>query len=226
MAEAFIEVLLRENNAALKPLLDEYLGKLQEQRRKQQQDIADARQKIPEKEQELKDLQTAFADLKMTHFYRSPDQAQKAIEELNTMLNSERIELAGLLAKRKAIERYRRDLPQKFKDRSTSIKETWEPILRNLEQKYIDLMIDLDVARAREETALDLRQQAQAFLDLSDKVNRVDSEARRLQHDLQQWDADLRALEKSLAHPQPPMLPLQILSNEVRISPVAVELAE
>ncbi len=144
------------------------------------------------------------------------------------MLNSERIELAGLLAKRKAIERHRRDVAQKFKDRSTSLNllERWEPILRNLEQKYIDLMIDLDVAKAREETALNLRQQAQAFLDLSDKVNRVDGEVRRLQHDLQQWDANLKALEKALAQPQPPMLPLQIVRNEVRIRPVTVKPAE
>ena len=176
MAEAYIKVLLRENNAALKPLLDEKQGKLQDQQRKLKQDIADVQQKIPEKEQELKDLRVELADLEKARWYQSSDQAQKAMLELNTILNTESIELAGLLAKRKAIERHRRDVEQKIRSQARSRIMSWEPILVGLEQKYIDLLIDLDVARAREQTALELRQQAQEFLTSSDNVNQVEAE--------------------------------------------------
>jgi len=146
--------------------------------------------------------------------------------ELNTILNTESIELAGLLAKRKAIERHRRDVEQKVKNRSTSIKERWEPIIRHLEQKYIDLMIDLDVARAREQTALELRKQAQEFLDLSGRVNQLNGEVARLPRHIRQLESDLAPLEKLLAQPKPAMLPLQVYKNEVHIRPVAVRFTE
>jgi hypothetical protein len=226
MAEAFTEVLLKENNAALKPQLDKFLGTFQVERAEYLQDIEDIRQKTPVKERELKDLRAKFADLRKGRWYQSTDQAKKAMLELNTILNTESIELAGLLAKRKAIEKHRSDVEHKVKNRSTVMIRRWEPILISLEQKYIDLMIDLDVAKAREETALTLRGQAQAFLDLSDRMNQVDHEVSRLEPDLSRSESNLASLEKLLAQPKPPMLPLQIHRNEVKIRPVTVKLAE
>ena len=226
MAEAFVEVWLRENNAALKPLLDEYLGKFQNRRKELQREIANAQQKIPEKEQQLKDLRAQLAELKKKHYYQSPEQAQKAIEELNTMLNTERIELVGLLARRKAIEMHRRDVEQKIRSRASSLITSWEPLYLNLEQKYIDLLIDLDVARAREDMALKLRGQAQGFLDLNEDVRQADAELARLQYDLSQANTHLRAVDQMLAEPRAPMLPLQIHDNRVSIRPVTVKFAE
>jgi len=225
-AEAFIEVLLKENNAALKPQLDEFLGKFQAKRAQYQQDIEELRQKTPKKEQELRDLRAKFADLKKARWYQSSDQAQKAMLELNTILNTESIELAGLLAKRKAIERHRSAVEQKITSNTSSLITSWQPILLSLEQKYIDLMIDLDVARAREETALILRHQAQEFLDVSERVDQVDHEVSRLEPDLSVLESRLTSLEKLLAQPEPPMLPLQIYRNEVRIRPVTLNLVE
>lgn len=145
---------------------------------------------------------------------------------MNTILNTESIELAGLLAKGRAIERHRRDVEQKIKDRSSSIKERWEPIIHHLEQKYIDLMIDLDVARAREQTALELRKQAQEFLDLSGRVNQLYGDVTRFPRHLRKLESDLEPLEKLLAQPKPAMLPLQVYKNEVRIRPLILKVAE
>lgn len=226
MAEAYIEVLLRENYAALKPQWDEILARIYNQQEKLKQDIADVKQKIPKKEQELKDLRVALADLKKARWYQSSDQAQRAMLELNTILNTESIELAGLLAKRTAIERHRRDVEHKIKSDTRSLITSWQPILLSLEQKYIDLMIDLDVARAREQTALKLREQAQEFLTLSDNVNQLDREVTRLPQHLQKLESDLREREKWLAQSKPSKLPLQVYKNEVRIRPLTVKFTE
>jgi len=220
MAEAFIEVFLKENNAALKPQLDEFLGKFHDKRAQYRQDIEDIRQKTPTKEQEFKDLRAKFSDLKKARWYQSSDQAQKAMLELNTILNTESIELAGLLAKRKAIERHRSVVEQKITNQTSSLITSWQPILLSLEQKYIDLMIDLDVAKAREETALTLRLQAQEFLDLSDRVDQAYHEVSRLEPDLSRLESSLASLEKLLAQP------LQIRGNEVGIRPVTVKIVE
>ncbi len=103
---------------------------------------------------------------------------------------------------------------------------SWQPILLSLEQKYIDLMIDLDVARAREQTALELRKLAQEFLDLSDRVNQLNGEVARLPRHIRQLESDLAPFEKLLAQPEPSMLPLQIRKNEVFIRPVTVKTTE
>ena len=226
MAEAFIEVLLRENNAALKPQLDEFLGNFQTQKIHYLKYIEDIQQKTPEKQQELKDLRAKFAGLKKARWYQSTDQAQKAMLELNTILNTESIELAGLLAKRKAIERHRSVVEHKITSQTSSLITSWQPILLSLEQKYIDLMIDLDVARAREETALILRHQAQEFLDVSERLNQVDHEVSSLEPDLLRLESGLTSLEKLLAQPKSPMLPLHISGIEVGIRPVTVKILE
>jgi septal ring factor EnvC (AmiA/AmiB activator) len=82
------------------------------------------------------------------------------------------------------------------------------------------------VAKAREETALTLRGQAQTFLDLSNQVNKVNHEASRLERDLSRFESDLTSFENLLAQPEPPMLPLQIHRNEVKIRPVTVKIVE
>jgi hypothetical protein len=226
MAEAFIEVFLKKNRAASKPQLDAFVGKLQDQRAQYRQDIEDIRQKTPGKEQELKDLEAKLEDVKKAGWYQGTDQALQAKLELNTILNAESIELAGLLAKRKAIERHRSVVEKKITSQASSLITSWQPILLSLEQKYIDLMIDLDVAKAREETALALRSQAQAYLDLSTRVSRLNQEVRRLEPDLSRLESGLTKLEYLLAQSQPVMLPLQIRRNEVGIRPVTVKIVE
>lgn len=226
MAEAFVSVFLSENNAAVRPHLDEFVGQLEGQRAKCLKEIEALKEETPKKERELKGLRVQLAEVKKVCGYQSKDQAQKAMRELNTMLNTESIELAGLLAKRKSIERHKSLVEKKIKSDDSSLITSWQPILLSLEQKYIDLMIDLDVAKAKEETALTLRRQAQAFLDLSDHVSQLNHAVSRFEPNLSQLASNLASLEQLLAQPKPPMLPLKILRDEVGICPVIIKLVE
>ena len=226
IAKAFIQVLLRENNAAIKPLLDDYLGQFHKQKDKYQLEIAGLQTLIPEKEQQLKELKDKYTEVKNERWYQSTDQAENAILQLNAIHNTERIELAGLLAKRKAIEKHREIVEMRMRNNSDPSALDWGTILMSLEQKHIDLMIDLDMAKAREETALTLRQQAHTFLDLDESVKRVSQETGKLKDNLSRSNSNLRAVEQMLAQPRPPMLPLGIYKNKVCIHQIRVSLVD
>jgi len=212
MAEAFAEVFLKQNNATLKPFLDGYLKKHHDELRQYQKLVTETKAQIPEKEQELEELQTELDKLKERGYYQSEDQAQKAILELNAMLHTENIELAGMKAKHEAIEMHRARVSQRIEKQTETDRKTinWEPILLNLEQKYIDVMIDFEVARARQKTARDLRGQAQFFLTKMNKAREISVKVGNLKADLKRHEAYLQKIETVLANPELGMLPLRL----------------
>ena len=226
MAEAFAEVFLKQNNATLKPFLDGYLKKHHDKLRQYQMLVTETKAQIPKKEKELEELQTELDKLKERGYYQSEDQAQKAILELNAMLHTENIELAGMQAKRKAIEMHRARVSQMVEKQNETDRKTinWEPILLNLEQKYIDVMIDFEVAKARQETALDLRGQAHFFLTKINKVGEISRRVVNLKNNLKRHEANLRGVETVLANPGPDMLPLRL--DIVDIHPVEIKTDE
>ena len=226
MAEAFAEVFLKQNNATLKPFLDGYLNKYHDKLRQYQKLVTETKAQIPEKEKELEELQTELDKLKERGYYQSEDQAQKAILELNAMLHTENIELAGMQAKRKAIEMHRTRVSQMVQKQTETDRKTinWEPILLNLEQKYIDVMIDFEVAKARQKTARDLRAQAQFFLTKISTVGEVSRRVGNLKANLKRHEANLQRVETVLANPGPDMLPLRL--DIVDIHPVEIKTNE
>ena len=226
MAEVYVEAFLKTNRVASKPHLDAFLGRFQAQRDKLGKRIVAMKEEAPKNEQILKDLQIQLAEAKKTCGYQSSEQAGKAMLELNSILNTESVELAGLLAEQTSIAKHRAVVEKKIASQASSPITNWEPILLNLEQKYIDLMIDLDVAKAREKTARTLRDQAQSFLDLSDRVSQVNREVSRFEPNLSQLESNLASLETLLAQPKPPMRPLQILDKQVGICPVTIKLVD
>jgi len=228
MAEAFAEVFLKQNNATLKPFLDGYLNKHHDKLRQYQKLVTETKAQIPKKEQELEELKTELDKLKDRGYYQSEDQAQKAILELNAMLHTENIELAGMQAKREAIEMHRAIVSQRVEKQTETDRKTinWEPILLNLEQKYIDVMIDFEVARARQKTARDLRGQAQFFLTKIYKVGEISGKVNNLKNSLNVHEGRLQQIESVLANPQPDMLPLRLYQNIVNIYPVVIKTNE
>ena len=227
MAEAFAEVFLKQNNATLKPFLDGYLNKHHDKLRQYQKLVTETKSQISKKEQELEKLQTELDKLKERGYYQSEDQARKAILELNAMLHTESIELAGMKAKREAIEMHRARVRQEVEMQTETDRKTinWEPILLNLEQKYIDVMIDFEVAKARQETARDLRGQAQFFLTKMNIVREITVRVGNLKANLKRHEAYLQKIERVLANPKPDMLPLR-LDEIVNIYPVEIKTNE
>ncbi len=228
MAEAFAEVFLKQNNAALKPFLDDYLKKHHDELEKYQERVAKYKTQISEKEQELKNLQAEYNRLKEKGHYRSGDQALKAILELNATLHTEIIELDGMNAKLRAIQQHRSRISQKVDEQNRTDKKTinWEPILLNLEQKFIDVMIDFEVARARQQSARSLREGAQGFLRKTKKLGDIAGEISHFQFSLKESEKRLNQVENRLADPTDDMLPLKINDNRVSIRPVNIRTDE
>ena len=224
MAEAFAEVFLKQNNATLKPILDGYLKKHHDKLRQYQKLVTETKSQISKKEQELEKLQTELDKLKERGYYQSEDQAQKAILELNAMLHTESIELAGMKAKRQAIEMHRARVRQEVEMQNETDRKiiNWEPILLNLEQKYIDVMIDFEVAKARQETARDLRGQAHSFLTKMNKAREISLRVGNLKTNLKGHESYLQRIETVLANPEPDMLPLRVV-DIVDIYPVEIK---
>jgi len=221
MAQAFVEVYLRENNKKLKPLLDEYLKKLHDKQKEFQQNIAETKTKLAEKEEELKKLKEKLDDRKKSGYYQSPEQALNAILELNAMRHTESIELAGMEAKRQAIQHHLDRVEQYIRQKGKNI--NWEPILLNLEQKKIDLSIDLEVAQARQQKADALRNRARDFIGLIENVNKAEKEHTNLGSRNNRHRRNLASIEKKLANPTEEMLPLQVYENTVYIRPVKIK---
>jgi hypothetical protein len=224
MAQAFAEVYLRENNKKLKPLLDEHLKKLHDKQKEFQQIIAETNTKIPEKKEELKKLKLKLNTQKKSGYYQTEDQAQKAILELNAMLHTESIELAGMEAKRHAIQNHLGRVEQYLRQQLKKI--NWEPILINLEQKNIDLSIDLEVAQARQQKADDLRNRARNFIGLIDSVAKAGGDSASLRNRNEMYQNYLKRVEEKLANPTEEMLPLQVEDNRVNIYPVKIQVID
>ncbi len=228
MAEAFAEVFLKQNNATLKPFLDGYLNKHHDKLRQYQKLVTETKAQIPKKEQELELLKTELDKLKERGYYQSEDQARKAILELNAMLHTENIELAGMKAKREAIEMHRARVRQEIEMQNETDRKTinWEPILLNLEQKYIDVMIDFEVAKARQATAHDLRGQSHFFLTKLNKARGSSGKVFNLKAHLEDRQARLQQIETVLANPEHDMLPLRLDTKIVNIYPVEIKTNE
>ncbi len=224
MAQAFAEVYLRENNKKLKPLLDEYLNKLHDKQKEFQQTIAETKTKIIEKEEKLKKLQERLDNRKKSGYYQTEEQAQKAILELNAMLHTESIELAGMEAKRRAIQIHLIRVEKYIKEQVKNI--NWEPILLNLEQKNIDLSIELEVAQARQKKALELRESARNFLELRISAMQAEIDHTDLRDRNVRYQILLKRLEEKLAKPTDDMLPLKVSDNRVTIQPVQIEVVD
>jgi len=82
-------------------------------------------------------------------------------------------------------------------------------------------MIDFEVAKARQETARDLRGQAHFFLTKINKVGEITVKVINLKADLKGHEAYLQRIERILANPKPDMLPLR-LDDILRIFPVEI----
>lgn len=228
MAETFTKVFLKQNNKTLKLFLDSHLKKYHDQVKQYQKLVTETNAQIPKKEQELKKLQTRLDELREHGYYQSKDQAQKAILELNTMLHTGKIELAGIKAKQQAIQKHRTRISQRVKEQTETDRKNvnWEPVLLNLEQKYIDVMIELEVANARQQTAHNLRIQAEDFLNKMDRVGQVTRKVGNLEANLNGYKSHLLRIENALANPTYDMLPLRVDENKAYIFPVKIEIKE
>ena len=138
--------------------------------------IAARKKRTPELEELLKTSQASLKELKKKVPYRTDEEAEAAIGELDRMLNAARVDIAGIRAKIEAIQQYPAD------------KRT-PAVVSKLEVMFVEEAIALREAEARTQEATDLRSQAAKLIDLNETIadaTKEKDEAVRMLRDLPQ----------------------------------------
>jgi hypothetical protein len=206
MAEAFIEAM--GDKAETVRSYEEQISSLQVE-------ILQNKRKILDKQAESEvTLTTLRESIKNVH-YLSIDEAKRAILELNTMLNNLDIELAGMNAKLIVIQEQQKAM----KDQVGGINR--EGILLKLENMWIDLLIEFQVAEAKKKTATEIRSHAEDFCK---RMNAKQAEFQKEINELNMYttflENDIRQFEEKLADPDTETWPPKIYQNKVAIYPV------
>ncbi len=213
-AEAFIEALADKS---------EKIRSYKDHTRSLQREIFRTKRKILDKEAEVEvALNNLRESIKNVH-YLSTDEAKRAISELNTMVNNLDIELAGMKAKLQAIREHQ-ERQKAIKDKKLEEGINREGILLKLEDMWIDLLIELQVAEARKETATDLRMRAEDFCKKIDaKKAEFQKDVNKLKMNITFFEQEIHEFEEKLADPDMATLAPKVFQNKVTIYPVRVE---
>jgi chromosome segregation ATPase len=108
--------------------------------------IAEGEKRLPEVEQSLETMQKSIEDLKTNVPYRSEQEAMEAIGELDRMLNSAHVEIAGIRARLELMF-----IEEAVAMRGAEARRQMATELRTRAGRYIDLSHSLAVATAEKE---------------------------------------------------------------------------
>jgi len=216
-AEGFIEVLGQEATARRQALA--------KRRRELEQKIADIEKDLPEKEAQAKAAESKYREVKNTRYpsFADTEAIEKAKETMLQMaktLDVVDIELAGIREKLKVIEEYRK--PKGLAD-TLRYRELPNEIIVQLDQMFVEQMIELRGAEARKEATIRVLNREKACCSFFDQWTTLDSEVRGLKESLTISEVTVRNLEKELANPGPHLLPPKVFQNKVTIYPVSVD---
>jgi len=214
MAQAFIELLNERTQERIKHQEDRF--------RKLGHEIAQAKEKLPEKQKQFEESELKYKEIKDARYSSlTEEEAYEKPKEtmllMNKTLDALEIELAGIQEKLNSIEKYRQR--RYAEDAKNFSRET----LDKLDQMFVEQMIELSSAKARQQAALKIRNREKEFLDLFNQWGSLEVEVNQLKHHLEISENTLRDVESILADPEPKMLPPIIYQNTATIYPVRVE---
>jgi len=149
--------------------------------------IADAEKRIPELEKSLETTRKSLEELKSIIPYRSDQEASEAIGELDRMLSTAQIEMAGIRARIEVIQSYQRE------------KQQVEGVASRLELMFIEEAVAMRGAEAKNRMAMELRARASRFIDLSQSLRTMEKEKNDLAKGLDSWRENLPGLRERLA---------------------------
>ena len=175
--------------------------------------IAQEEKRLSDENQLTETTQKSLDTFAKTVAYRTESEAQAAIGELDRMLNASQVEIAGITAKIKAIQAYRREQRQEGR----SVPQEAEA---KLDLMFIEESITLRGAVARKQMAMQLREQAGRFVDLRSTLVRAAEEKQTLAKDLNTHREDLPRLRKLLEEirQQEPQIPDRIVIYPIQWS--------
>jgi hypothetical protein len=173
------------------------------------ENIGDAEKRIPDLEKRLETARKSLEEIKSNIPYRSDQEASEAIGELDRMLSTTQIEMAGIRARIEVIQGYQRE------------KQQAEGVASKLELMFIEEAVAMRGAEAKNRMAMQLRGRASRFIDLSQSLRTMEKEKNDLTERLDSWREDLPRVRERLAtirEGEP-----KVRDNKVFIYPVGQE---
>ncbi len=181
------------------------------------QDVQEVAEKVAREKKRLSELdqllgtsQKSFDDLVKTVPYRTESEAHEAIGELDRMLNTAQVEIAGIRARMDRILGYR-------KERPPGLQLSPEAVAK-LDMMLVEEDIALQGAAARQEMATRLRTQANQFVDLKSTLASAAGERKTLVQSLDGHQKELETMQKNLesARRFEPKIPAKVVIYSVK----------
>jgi len=161
-------------------------------------------QRISELTQSEENTRTTLDEAKKRVPYRSVQQALDAAAELDKLLNTAQVEIAGIEARLKAIKEVPSGQPT--------------AVATRLQIMRVEESISLQAAEARRHMATELRKQADAYMDLMEALPRITSEKESLTAKLPD---ELKNLQRAKDdHPLLLQSEPKVVGNKVFIYPI------
>jgi len=151
-------------------------------------EITDAEKRIPELEKSLENTRKSLEEVRGNIPYRSDQEASEAIGELDRMLSTAQIEMAGIRARIEVIQGYQRE------------KQQVEGVASKLEIMFIEEAVAMRGAEAKRQMAMELRARASRYIDLSQSLRTMEKEKNDLADNLENWRRDLPLVRERLAN--------------------------
>lgn len=216
--QAYLEITKNEVNARMQEY-EEYLNNQKER-------IIEIKKVLPEKQKQADEMEPKYMEIKNTRYFSlSDDEAyekgKETMLEMDKMLDTLEIELAGIREKMAVINEYRKT-PQDMQAIMRREKLP-EGMLVKLEQMFIEQTIELKSAEAREQAAIKIRDRDKAFVDLFIQWENLSGDVYNLKDNLESAKENVRRMEERLTNPKPDMLPPKIYQNKVTIYPVLIK---
>jgi hypothetical protein len=168
------------------------------------------RKRLLEIEQLIAGAQKSLEEFQKTVPYRTESEAHEAIVELDRMLNTARVEMAGILAKMDRITGYRTQPSPKL--------QLSQEAFAKLDMMLVEEDIALQGAAAREKKATSLREQASRFVELRSTLTSATAEKKPLVESL---EADQKVLKEQTrevvdTREQEPKIPSKVVIYPVK----------
>jgi tetratricopeptide (TPR) repeat protein len=206
MVQAYIELV----NERVKERRNSYKKEINDR----EQNLAQAKKELPEKEAEFKTIGEEYNALKdKTHPLSSEaeavDLAKKSITEMDKTLNALDIELAGINERLKAIEKYRNN--------PVSVRAE---VFAKLDVMYVELVVELSGIQAKKAMTEQINMMEQNFLSLFYRYGNLRMDIDNLKDNIEDYPGMIEEFNNRLKT-QPDLQLADIYQNTVTIYPVS-----
>jgi hypothetical protein len=212
-AKALVEILTSEGEKNIRREKDYIKDNI----RRRKHEIENAKKIILEL-QSSKDTDIAVCQNISDTNYVSIEESEKQIAEYNKIINNLDIEVAAINAKLQTINYQQSMLGAKIntlkeKEDITPLKE----ILPKLEEKRIDLIIELSAMQTKRDVARQILNKARSFMKLMNgKKEEVEKEINKIKGEINQINFEILRLEDSLNNPAQELIP-RVFQNQASI---------